>query len=157
LERVASSTQARGGVAVAAAFLERAAALTPHPAPRAQRALAAAQAKYEAGVFEDALALLATVEKGPADDLRRARVHLLRAQIAFASRRGSDAPPLLLEAARAFEPIDPSLARATYLEAFSAALLAGRLARGRGVVEVAEAVRAGPPRPQGPRPADLLL
>ena len=72
-------------------------------------------------------------------------------------RRGSDAPPLLLEAAREFEPIDPSLARATYLEAFSAALFAGRLARGRGVVEVAEAVRAGPPPPQDPRPPDLLL
>ena len=157
LERAAGRAQARGGVAAAAAFLERAAALTPEPSPCAQRALAAAQAKYEAGALEDALALLATAEKGPAEDLRRARVHLLRAQIAFASTRGSDASPLLLEAAREFEPIDPSLARATYLEAFSAALFAGRLARGRGVVEVAEAVGAGPPPPQVPRPPDLLL
>ncbi len=157
LERAAGRAQARGGVAAAAAFLERAAALTPEPSPRARRALAAAQAKYEAGALEDALALLSTAEKGPADDLRRARLHLLRAQIAFASSRGSDAPPLLLEAAREFEPIDPSLARATYLEAFSAALFAGRLGRGRGVVDVAEAVRAGPPPPQAPRPPDLLL
>lgn len=157
LERAAGRAQARGGVAAAAAFLERVAALTREPSSRAQRALAAAQAKYEAGALEDALALLATAEKGRADDVRRARVHLLRAQIAFASTRGSDAPPLLLEAAREFEQIDPSLARATYLEAFSAALFAGRLARGRGVVEVAEAVRAGPPPPQPPHPSDLLL
>ncbi len=157
LERAAARAQARGGVAAAAAFLQRAAALTPQPAPRARRELAAAQAKYEAGALEDALALLATAEKGPADDLGRARQHLLRAQIAFASRRGTDAPPLLLQAAREFEPIDPNLARATYLEAFSAALFAGRLARGGGVVEVAEAVRAGPPPPRAPRPPDLLL
>jgi DNA-binding CsgD family transcriptional regulator/tetratricopeptide (TPR) repeat protein len=157
LERAAGRAQVRGGVAAAAALLERAAALTPEPSLRAQRALAAAEAKYEAGALEDALALLGTAEKGSADDLRRARLNLLRAQIAFASTRGSDAPPLLLEAAREFEPIDPSLARATYLEAFSAALFAGRLAHGCGVIEVAEAVRAGPPPPQAPRPPDLLL
>jgi DNA-binding CsgD family transcriptional regulator len=157
LERAAARAQARGGVAAAAAFLERASALTPERSPRAQRALAAAQAKYEAGALDDALALLAASEKGPADGLRRARVHLLRAQIAFASARGSDASPLLLEAAREFEPIDPGLARATYLEAFSAALFAGRLAGGRGVVEVAEAARAGPPPPRVPHPPDLLL
>jgi DNA-binding CsgD family transcriptional regulator/tetratricopeptide (TPR) repeat protein len=157
LERAAGRAQARGGMAAAAAFLERAAELTPDPSPRARRALAAAQTKYEAGALEDALTLLGTAETGPADDLRRARLHVLRAQIVFASSRGNDAPPLLLEAAREFEPIDPSLARATYLEAFSAALFAGRLARGRGVVEVAEAVRAGPPPPHAPRPSDLLL
>jgi DNA-binding CsgD family transcriptional regulator len=157
LEQAAGRAQARGGLAAAAAFLERAAELTPARSRRAQRALAAAQTKFEAGALEDALVLLATAEKGPADDLGSARVHLLRAQVAFASRRGSDAPPLLLDAARAFESIDVSLARATYLEAFSAALFAGRLARGRGVVDVAEAVRAGPPPPQAPRPSDLLL
>jgi hypothetical protein len=157
LERAAARAQARGGPAAAASFLERAAALTPAPSPQAQRALAAAETKYEAGAVEDALALLATAENGPDDDVRRARAQLLRAQIAFASRRGSDAPPLLLEAAREFEPIDPNLARAVYLEAFSAALFAGRLARGCGAVEVAEAVRAGPPLPQAPSPPDLLL
>jgi DNA-binding CsgD family transcriptional regulator len=157
LERAAGRAQARGGVAAAAAFLDRAAELTPEPSPQARRALLAAQAKYEAGALEDAVSLLATAEKGPADGLRGARVHLLRAQIAFASRRGSDAPPLLLEAAREFEPLDPSLARATYLEAFSAALFAGRLARGHGIVDVAEAVSAGPPTPKDTRPPDLLL
>ena len=98
-----------------------------------------------------------TAETGTLDDLERARVHLLRAQIAFAARRGSDAPPLLLRAARELESVDANLARTTYLEAFSAALFAGRLADGGGVVEVAEAVRAGSSPPQRARPSDLLL
>jgi DNA-binding CsgD family transcriptional regulator len=157
LERAAGRAQARGGLAAAAAFLERAAALTPAPSRRAQRALAAAQTKFEAGALDDALALLATAGTGVLDDLQRARVQLLRAQIAFASRHGSDAPPLLLEAARELEAVDPTLARATYLEALSAAMFAGRLARGGGVVEVSEAALVGPPPPRPPRPSDLLL
>jgi hypothetical protein len=129
LERAAGRAQARGGLAAAAALLERAAALTPEPSRRAQRALAAAQTKFEAGALDDALDLLETAESGTAvDDLVRAQAHLLRAQIAFASKRGSDAPPLLLEAARELEAVDPTLARATYLEALSAAMFAGRLA-----------------------------
>jgi DNA-binding CsgD family transcriptional regulator/tetratricopeptide (TPR) repeat protein len=157
LERAAGRAQARGGLAAAAAFLERAAALTSEPARRTQRALAAAQTKYEAGALEDALTLLETAESGALGDLERARVDLLRAQIAFASRRGSDAPPLLLEAARQLEAVDPDLARATYLEALSAARFAGPLGRGTGVVEVSEAALAGPQPPQPPRPPDLLL
>jgi DNA-binding CsgD family transcriptional regulator/tetratricopeptide (TPR) repeat protein len=157
LERAAGRAQARGGLAAAAAFLERAAALTPEAARRAQRALAAAQTKYEAGALDDALTLLATAEPGALGDLERARVDLLRAQIAFASRRGSDAPPLLLKAARGLEAVDPDLARATYLEALSAARFAGPLGRGAGVVEVSEAALAAPQPPQPPRPPDLLL
>jgi tetratricopeptide (TPR) repeat protein len=146
-----------GGLAAAAAFLERAAGLTPEPSRRAQRALAAAQTKYEAGALDDALALLATAETGAVDDVQRCSVHLLRAQIAFASRRGGDAPQLLLRAARELEAVDPNLARATYLEALSAAMFAGRLARGVGAVEISEAALAGPPPPAEPRPSDLLL
>jgi DNA-binding CsgD family transcriptional regulator len=157
LERSAGRAQARGGLAGAAAFLERAAALTPTPSLRAERALAAAQTKFEAGAVEDALGLLAMAEPGAVDDGRRARVDLLRAQIAFASRRGSDAPSLLLAAARELEPVDPVLARATYLEALYSTLFVGRLARGVGVLEVGEAALAGPPPPQPLRPSDLLL
>jgi DNA-binding CsgD family transcriptional regulator len=157
LERAADRAQARGGLAAAAAFLERAAALTPEPSRRAQRALAAAQVAFEAGALDDALTLLRIAETGAADDLQRARAQLLRAQIAFACSRGSDAPPLLLQAARDLEAIDPTLARATYLEALSAAMFAGRLERGGGVVEVSKAALAGPPPPQPPRPSDLLL
>jgi len=157
LERSAGRAQARGGLAAAAAFLERSAALTPDPERRAQRALAAAQAKFQAGAFDAALGLLATAESGPLDEFQRARADLLRGQIAFASRRGSDAPPLLLKAARGLELLDTRLARETYLEALSASLFAGRLALGGGAREVAEAARAAPPPPQPVRAPDLLL
>jgi DNA-binding CsgD family transcriptional regulator len=157
LERSAGRAQARGGLAAAAAFLERAAALTIDPARRAERALAAAQATYQAGAFDATLALLATAEAGPLDELQRARADLLRGQIAFSSSRGSDAPPLLLKAARQFEQLDPRLARETYLDALAAAQFAGRLALGGGVREVAEAALAAPPPPNPPRGPDLLL
>src|SRR3954454_19518901 len=157
LERSAVRAQARGGLAAAAVFLERAAVLTPNPVRRAQRALAAAQTKYEAGALDDALGLLATAETGGVDDLQRARVDLLRAQIAFAVQRGGDAPALLLEAARELEAVDPDRARTTYLEALEAARFADRLARGTDVVEVSRAALAGPAPRRPPRPTDLLL
>src|SRR5580698_390896 len=157
LERSAGRAQARGGLAAAAAFLERSAALTLDAVRRAERALAAAQAKYQAGEFDATLALLATAEAGPPDELRRARADLLRGQIAFSSSRGSDAPPLLLKAARQFEPLDPRSARETYLDVLAAATFAGRLALGGGMREVAEAARMAPPPPGPVRPPDLLL
>lgn len=159
LERSASRAQARGGFAAAAAFLERSAALTPEHSRRGQRTLAAAQTTFEAGALDDSLALLDTAEAATiGDDDARARVHLLRAQIAFASRRGSDAAPLLLGAARELERVDSALARATYLEALAAAFFAGRLAPPDGdVVAVSEAALTGPPMPAAPAPSDLLL
>ncbi len=128
LERSAGRAQARGGLAAAAAFLERAAALTPDRARRAARALAAAAAEVQAGAFEAAGRLLGMAEAGPLDESQRARADLLRAQLTFAANRGNDAPPLLLKAARRLEPIDAGLARGTYLDALTAALFAGRLA-----------------------------
>jgi DNA-binding CsgD family transcriptional regulator len=160
LERSASRAQRRGGLAAAAAFLERAAELTPEPARRARRALEAAQGKQRAGAPEAALRLLAFAEAGPLDELDQVRVDLRRAQITFAVTRGGDAPQLLLEAAQRLEPLDGALARETYLEAFAAALFADRLTRGSGVREVAEAILAAQwregPR-QLPRAFDLLL
>ena len=76
LERSAARAQARGGFAAAAAFLERAAALTPDPVRRAQRALVAAQTKFRAGALDDALALLSSTEVGALDELDRARVEI---------------------------------------------------------------------------------
>src|SRR5580700_8446714 len=157
LERSAGRAQARGGLAAAAAFLERAATLTLDPVRRAERALAAAETTYQAGAFDATLRLLGTAEAGPPDQLRRARADLLRAQIAFSSSRGSDAPPLLLKAAREFEPLDPRLARQTYLDVLGAATFAGRLALGGGMREAAEAARAAPPPPGPARGPDLLL
>jgi DNA-binding CsgD family transcriptional regulator len=157
LERSAARAQGRGGVAAAAAFLQRATELTADPVRRGPRALAAAQAKLDAGSPDDASALLATAELCPLHELDGARLVRLRAEIAFARRRGSDAPPLLFDAARRLEPLDPALARETYLDALGAAIFAGRLSSSPGLVEMAEAVRVAPPGPQPPRAVDLLL
>jgi DNA-binding CsgD family transcriptional regulator len=155
LERWAGRAQARGGPAKAAAFLERSAALTPGPARRAERALAAAQATYQAGALDAALTLLPAAEAGPLDELRSARADLLRGQIALAANWGADAPPLLLKAAGRLERLDPRLARETYLDALGAATFAAQMAPG-GLREVARAARAAPSA-QPARPADLLL
>ena len=116
LERSAARAEARGGLAAAAAFLEGAVTLTPEPSRRARRALAAAQTKFQAGALDDALSLLTMAETGPLSDLERARAALLRAQTAFVATRGSDAPLMLLEAARRLATLDPTLARETYLD-----------------------------------------
>jgi DNA-binding CsgD family transcriptional regulator len=157
LERSAGRAQARGGLAAAAAFLERAAVLTPEPSLQARRALAAAQAKHQAGAHDAALRLVAMAESRPLNELYSAQVDLLRGQIAFASNRGSDAPPMLLKAAKRLEPLDVNLARMTYLYAFSAAIHAGRLGGRDGVREVADAARRAPAPPEPPRAPDLLL
>jgi DNA-binding CsgD family transcriptional regulator len=160
LERSAGRAQGRGGVAAAAAFLERAAELTPEPARRARRALAAAQSKQRAGAPDAALQLLAFAEAGPLDELDQVRAELLRGQVTFAVTRGGDAPQLLLQAAKRLESLDGALARDTYLDAFAAALFADRLTRGSGVHEIAEAVLAaewGEGSRRSPRAFDLLL
>ena len=160
LERSAGRAQARGGLAAAAAFLERSVALTADPARRAERALAAAQAHMQAGAFGNALELLAGAEdrgSGPLDEFASARVDLLRGQVAFASSRGSDAPSLLLKAAKRFEPLDRDLARDTYLTAWIAATFAGRLAGAGHMLEVCRAAQALPPPGDPASPLDLLL
>jgi DNA-binding CsgD family transcriptional regulator len=157
LERSAGRAQARGGLAAAAAFLRRSVALTQDPARRVDRALAAAQASLHAGAFEAALALLAAAEAGALDELQRARVELLRAELAYAQNRGSDAPLLLLRAAGTLEALDARLSRDTYLDAWSAALFAGSLARAGGLHDVSRAVATAPRPAPPPRPCDLLL
>jgi DNA-binding CsgD family transcriptional regulator len=158
LERSADRAVSLGGLAAAAAFLETAAALTPDPARRAQRKLAAGQAKAAAGAFGEALSLLADAEEGPLGEEGLALIDLLRAQISYNSRHGNQALPMLLAAARRFEPLDGNVARGTYLDALSAALFAGRLASGPGpgMRQVAAAARAAPP-PHTPGKVDLLL
>jgi DNA-binding CsgD family transcriptional regulator len=157
LERSAGRAQARGGVAAAAAFLERATMLTLDPIRRAERALAAASAKINAGAFSAARDLLSIAEAGPLSDFQQARIELMGAQLAFLTNRGSEAPPLLLKAAKRLEPIDAELSRATYLQALTAGYFAGRLALGGGVTEVARAAANAPPPPHPPRAPDLLL
>ena len=158
LEHSAGRAQDRGGAAAAAAFLTHATELTPDPTRRVQRALDAAFANMLVGTFDAARILITTASDGPADEAQRVRIDLLRAQLAFASSRGTEAPPLLLAAARRLESLDVNLARETYLDTFSAALFGARLNEKVGVREVAQAALAGPrPTDNEPRVSDLLL
>ncbi len=156
LERSAGRAQARGGFAASAAFHERAALLTAEPVRRAQRLLAAASAKHDAGALDAALGLLVAVEAGPLDAFQRARVDLLRGQVALEQRRAGDAGRLLMSAARRLASLDPSLARETHVEALGAAMAADAEIPG-GLAEAAKAGRAAPPSPDPPRAVDLLL
>jgi DNA-binding CsgD family transcriptional regulator len=155
LERSAGRAQARGGVPAAAAFLQRAAALTLDSGARARRALEAAGAKQLSGAPEEALSLLSSAADGPLDELDRAMLQRLHGQIALDLRRGGDAVPLLLDAAQRLERLDPGLARETYVEALRAASVAGRL--GGGMVAAAQSARNAPPPPGAPRAIDVLL
>lgn len=157
LERSADRALARGGFAAAAAFLRHATDLTPEPARRARRALDAANAEHCAGAPEAALALLDSVDGGLLDALQRARREVLRAQVTFHLTQGSEVPRMLLGAARMLAPLDLSLARETYLQAFDAATITGGSGVDPGLPEIAEAVMAAPAPPGAPGPADLLL
>ena len=158
LEQAAVAAQARAGVAAAAAFLERAVELTAEPERRAERALAAANAHMHAGAFEAARARLAEAEAVATDDIQRGRIERLKGQVQFASNPGSEAPLLLVEAAKALEPLDVQLARETYLNAWVASFVAGPLARRGGLLsEVSIAARDAPPAPPGAPAWDLFL
>ena len=157
LERSAGRAQRRGGVAAAAAFLDKAFQLTPEPARRAERALAAAQAKVQSGATGEALRLLVLAEAGPLTEADRARADLVRAQAAFASNRGNDASPLMVNAARRLERVDVELARVTYLDALNAALFAGQLARPEANLRSVSRAALTLPAPRSPSTVDLLL
>jgi DNA-binding CsgD family transcriptional regulator len=156
LELSADRAQARGGIAAAAAFLQRAVALTADPARRAERALTAAQASLEAGAFDVALGVLDTAEAGSLDKFQRARVDLLRGRIASASSFGIGAAQLL-KAAKQLELLDVDLARQTYLEAWAAAAAAGELASAGTLREISRAVCVAPSPAHEPLASDLLL
>jgi DNA-binding CsgD family transcriptional regulator len=157
LERSAGRAEARGGLAAAAAFMERSAELTLDPAARVRRALVAAEDKRQAGALDAALALATIAEQGQLDDLQHAQLDVLRARISFASNRGSDAPLLMMKAAQRLEPHDASRARETYLDAITAAMFAGRLARSSSARDVASAALAALRPVDSPRASDLLL
>jgi DNA-binding CsgD family transcriptional regulator len=157
LEQSAGRAQARGGIAAAAAFLQRAAALTQNPLVRAERALAAAQVSLQAGAFDVALDLLTIAETGPLDEFQRARVALVRGQLAFASGPRSDAASLLLTAALQLQPFDLELSRETHLNAWAAAIVSGGYAGPQVLVEICRSIRALPARVGQPLPLDLLL
>jgi DNA-binding CsgD family transcriptional regulator len=154
LERSAAGAGASGGLAARASFLLRAAELTPEPARRASRALAAAEAELQAGDADAALQSLASAAAGPLDELGRARAELLRARVAFAS--GADnAARSLFEVAIRLEPLDFDFAREAYLDALGATLHLGPTA-GFDPLDVARSA-AAVHRAGTRRPTDLLL
>ncbi|MFI0353287.1 AAA family ATPase [Actinomadura sp. 9N407] len=157
LEQLADRAQVRGGIAAAAAFLRRATELTPDPARRGARALAAAQATFGAGAPDMALELLTSAEMGPLTEFQRGRAAWLRAQVVFARRRGGEALPPLLEAADRLARVDAGQAREAYVDAIGSAVFAGRLGEPGLLRTVAEAARTAPAGPQPARPVDALL
>jgi DNA-binding CsgD family transcriptional regulator len=157
LERSAARAQARGGLAAAAAFLERAAMLTPEPADRARRLLAAARAKRAAGALDAALALLVAVEAGPPDPVRTAELEHLRGLVTFVQRGAADGARLLLHAATGLAALDAALARELHLEALGAAMWSDDMGGPGSLRAAAEAARAAPPAPRPARAVDVLL
>jgi DNA-binding CsgD family transcriptional regulator len=156
LESSAGRAQARGGLAAAAAFLERAAALSPDPANRARRSLEAAEAKELAGAPHAAATLVAAALDGPLDERQSALALRLKGQIALDRMRLAEAVPALLEAAGRLESIEPAVARDTYLETLRSAQIGGRLAE-EMLRRAAEAARKAPPPPGPPGAYDVLL
>jgi DNA-binding CsgD family transcriptional regulator len=158
LERSAGRAQARGGPGAAAAFLERAAALTADPRRRARLMLASAESKHDAVARHDALAMVAAIDIGQLDETEQARLERLSARTVLTARSGSEAPLLLLRAARRLEPLSAPLARDAYLDAFAAAMIIGPHALGDSWPELArsalEASRSGR---ESTDPDDLLL
>ena len=152
LERSAGRARSRGGHAAAGAFLRRSTELSPGIADRTRRALDAAYAMHNAGASEAALDLLAIAEGGSPDPLQRARVALVRAQIAFQRTHGVEVHQMLVDAAAALAPFDPALSREIHLHALDTAIVSGS-ADALGISRTALA--AMPARAS--RPVDLLL
>jgi DNA-binding CsgD family transcriptional regulator len=158
LESSAGQAQARGGLAAAAAFLQRSVALTADPARQADRALAAAQLSLQAGAFGASLDLLATAETRPLGEFASARVDRLRGHIDFVCGQTGDAATVLLTTARRLESFDLELARGTYLSAWGAAIVTvGGSGDGDVLLQICRSMLALPPPPDGPRPLDLAL
>ncbi len=155
LERSASRARSRGGVVAAAAFAERAAALSLDGAKRIERTLAAVRAKFDAGTTDTAAELLTTVENAALDEVQHARVDLLRGRIAFVRDNDGTGPSSMLRAARRLSGLDPAWSRDCYLDALEMGLVVGR-ARGVMDVVLAEA-RASAPAASTPDVLDALL
>ncbi|MFD0740803.1 hypothetical protein ACFQ1L_01600 [Phytohabitans flavus] len=126
LERAASLARSRGGMAAAAAFLERAAALSLNHASRIGRTLDAAQAHLDSGGTDTAEALLTAIENATMDTPQHARLDLLRGRISFLKSHDGSGPKFMLRAARRLDETDPRRARDYLVDAFEMGLAVGR-------------------------------
>ncbi|MEV1022143.1 LuxR family transcriptional regulator [Streptomyces sp. NPDC050264] len=154
LERCALRARSRGGVAAAAAFLERAAALSLDPVGRTDRTLTAARAHLDAGLTDTAARLLGAVGTTALDEHRLAQADLLRGRIAFVRHNDGDGPEFMLRAARRLAVSDPVRSRAYFMDALEMSLVVGRTA---GVMDmVLAAARSTPPVSRPPDVLDAL-
>ncbi|MEV7425687.1 LuxR family transcriptional regulator [Streptomyces sp. NPDC091212] len=154
LERSAARAQSRGGVVAAAAFIERAAALSLDAARRTERTLAAVEAHLDAGTTDTAAELLTTVENTALDELQHARVDLLRGRIAFVRHTDVNGPMFMLRAAQRLAVSDPDQSREWFLDALEMSLVVGRAS---GVMDsVLTAARAAAPESRSPDVLDAL-
>ncbi|WP_328453494.1 LuxR family transcriptional regulator [Amycolatopsis sp. NBC_00438] len=154
LERCASRARSRGGVVAAAAFLERAAALSLDAGKRLERTIVAARAALDAGAPDAAAELLAVVEPAALDEVRHAQVDLLRGQVAFQRHHDGDGPMFMVRAARRLADLDPERSRECFLDAVEMGLLVGRPG---GVLDtVLAAARSAGPVPRSPDLLDVL-
>jgi DNA-binding CsgD family transcriptional regulator len=157
LERCAVRARGRGGVAAAAAFLQRALGLTADAWRRTDRALAAAELSFQAGSLDTTQRLLAVVESSPHDGFQTARAAMVRGHLALVLNYGRDAPLLLLKAARQLEPFDLELAREAYLTAYGSAMSAAHLGQAGVFLDICKAIERLPPPQDGPDGRSLLL
>jgi DNA-binding CsgD family transcriptional regulator len=157
LERGGQRAASRGRYAAEAAFYERAAALTPSPSRRAERLLAAAQAHVTAGAHDAATTMLREAAPLLTGPVSQAQAQRLQAAL-HSFTLPNEIPAVLLDAARALEPLDVRLARDTYTEAIEAVLVSGQLTKGTTRAEIAHAALAAPPPPEiEPTVADIVL
>jgi DNA-binding CsgD family transcriptional regulator len=157
LERSAGRAQQRGGLAAAAAFLERSAELTPDPQRQGLRLLLAAYAQLMAGANDRAQALLEQSLPNLDDPPLRAQAMRMQGAIRFADGRGGETPALLFNAAMALRDVDVRMAREILMEALEAAMWAGRLSSGTAPLDVAQAARTLSPPEGDETTANLLL
>lgn len=157
LEASASRARSRGGVAAAAAFLRRAAALSLDPDKQTERTLSAARATFETGDSDAAADLVASIDPETLNEFQRASVDQLRGQIAFIGGVGGAAhgAESMLRAAQRLADRDPERSREYFVSALEMALVVGRAA---GVMEqVLDAARSAPPAQDPPDLLDALV
>jgi DNA-binding CsgD family transcriptional regulator len=123
LEASAARARARGGAAVAANALERAAQLSPDAADRAARYVAAAGDAWDAGRPDRVRALLDAAEPLAAPPRARARLWFLRGLVELRSGTPAAACRLLLRSAAEAAPGDQSTVEALGYAGEAAAML----------------------------------
>ncbi|HEY6745437.1 MAG TPA: AAA family ATPase [Mycobacteriales bacterium] len=153
LERAGTDARERAGHAVAAAALERAAALTGDPGRRARLLLDAAVDAWESGRADTASALVEQARHCATEPLVHARVDHLRGR--FEARRGTvlDGYEILVAGADRIADVDPRLAAEMLVDALQAASYGGHFARIQAAGRRAERVLG----PDGEPPAAAFV